>query len=84
MDEYFHSLNEIDPLFHALVRAKLREMSEELRQECTVNDLTDQEELDILRAYCITLHKEYRSLRTLLIENMQVTPRSVGLKHTSN
>jgi len=85
MNDYFKTLDTIDPLFHALVLAKLREVAEMTGAEnTTVEDLGENEELEILRKYCVTLYKEYRTLRTAFLENMVVTHRSVGLKHSSN
>lgn len=85
MSDYFKTLDTIDPLFHALVLAKLREVAELTgAAEATVDDLGEKEELEILRKYCVTLFKEYRTLRTAFLENMVVTHRSVGLKHNAN
>ena len=85
MGEYFKVLNATDPLFHALVVARLREMEDrEGVYHPSVDDLTEGDELEILRVYCSTLHKEYRTLRTILLENMQVSGKSVGLKHSTN
>lgn len=85
MREYFRNLDSVDPLFHALVVAKLREL--EQIQPClepTIDELSEEDELEILRKYCVTLYKEYRTLRTVFLENMVVTTKSVGVKHSSN
>lgn len=85
MEEYFRTLNAIDPLFHALVVSKLREVEErEGLYAASIDDLTEADELDVLRQYCPTLFKEYRTLRTILLENMQVSGKAVRLKHTTN
>lgn len=85
MREYFRNLDSVDPLFHSLVVAKLREL--ERNEPClepTIEDLSEEDELEILRKYCVTLYKEYRTLRTVFLENMVVTTKSVGVKHSSN
>jgi hypothetical protein len=85
MGDYFKNLNMLDPLFHAIVKAKLQEVRiREGNTEVTVNDLSHHEELEILREYSVTLYKEYRTLRTVFLENMVVTNRSVGMKYSSN
>ncbi|MBM2840066.1 MAG: hypothetical protein HW412_594 [Bacteroidetes bacterium] len=85
MNEYFKNLNTVDPLFHAIVLSRIRFIQE--REGATfisIDDLTEEDELEILREYCITLYKEYRTLRTVFLENMQVSGRSVGFKHNTN
>lgn len=85
MNEYFWHLNTADPLFHALVLSRIRHRNEaEHCSSLTIDDLTEEDELEILRAYCTTLHKEYRTLRTIFLENMVVNTRTVGLRHTTN
>ncbi len=85
MGDYFKILNSSDPLFHSLVVSKLRELEErEAMTGLSIADFTEQDELEILRAYCSTLYKEYRTLRTILLENMQVSSKTVGMKHSSN
>ncbi len=85
MREYFYNLDTIDPLFHALVVARLREL--EMVQgmpKPTIDDLTEEDELRILRRYCVTLYKEYRSLRKVFLENMMVSTNSVRMKYSRN
>ncbi len=85
MHEYFKNLNTVDPLFHAIVLSRLRQIQErEGMPMATLDELTEQDELEILREYCMTLYKEYRTLRTIFLENMQVSGRSVGFKHSAN
>ncbi|MBM2846909.1 MAG: hypothetical protein HW407_2221, partial [Bacteroidetes bacterium] len=73
------------PLFHALVLSRIRHrIEEEGLATLTIDELTEDDELEILRTYCMTLHKEYRTLRTIFLENMVVNTRTVGLKHTTN
>ena len=50
----------------------------------SIDELTEEDELEILREYCMTLYKEYRTLRTIFLENMQVSGRAVGFKHSTN
>lgn len=85
MGDYFRNLNTLDPLFHAVVISRMQEIQQRERLErFTVEDLTEFDELEILRDYSVKLFKEYRTLRTVFLENMAVTGRSVGLKHLSN
>ncbi len=85
MHEYFKNLNTIDPLFHAIVLSRIRMIRErEGLSFVSIDVLTEEDELEILREYCMTLYKEYRTLRTIFLENMQVSGRSVGFKHSTN
>lgn len=85
MGDYFKNLHMLDPLFHAIVKAKLREVRvRDSNSEVTVDDLDEHDELAILREYSVTLYKEYRTLRTAFLENMAVTKRSVGMRYSSN
>ena len=85
MQDYFKNLSSQDPLFHALVRSQLRKIEErESLSGLSVENFTDEDELEILRSYCVTLNKEYRTLRTLFLEKMNVTNRSVSLRHSNN
>lgn len=84
MGDYFKYLNTMDPVFHALVVARLRELEELTEREgLTVDDLAESDELDILRKYTISLYKEYRTIRTLLLDNMTLGANSVKLKNAS-
>ncbi len=85
LGDYFKNLYMLDPLFHAIVNAKLREIQKlDASTRVTVNNLAETDELDILREYSVTLYKEYRTLRTVFLENMVVTNRSVGMKYNPN
>jgi len=81
MQEYFKNLNATDPLFHMLVRIRLKQVEERTRLSClTVDNLTELDELAILRQYCTMLHKEYDALRTFLLENAQITLQSRAMR----
>jgi len=83
--DYFKYLNTMDPLFHALVLSRIRETQEQEGIEgLTIDDLHEHDELEILRKYTLSLYKEYRTLRTIFIENMQLSTRSVRLKNNAN
>ncbi|MFN0158761.1 MAG: hypothetical protein ACKVRP_11905 [Bacteroidota bacterium] len=85
MGDYFKNLHMLDPLFHAIVKAKLREVRKrDGNTDVTVDTLAESDELEILREYSVTLYKEYRTLRTAFFENMVVTRRTVGMRHNSN
>ena len=85
MKEYFYNLDTVDPLFHAIVIAKLREIQQtEGVEQASLDDLTELDELEILRKYCVVLYKEYRALRAVFLENMVISAKSVKLKYSSN
>lgn len=85
MQDYFKNLNTVDPLFHAIVLSRIRMIQERDGADfVSIDALTEEDELEILREYCTTLYKEYRTLRTIFLENMQVSGRSVGFKHSTN
>lgn len=85
MGDYFRNLNTIDPLFHAIVVSKLKELQQRGGDESvSVDNITEEVELEILREYCVKLYKEYRTLRTVFLEHMVVTARSVGFKYSKN
>ncbi len=85
MGDYFKYLNTMDPLFHALVLSRIREIQEKENVEgLGVEDLNEQDELEILRKYTLSLYKEYRTLRTIFLESMQLSTRSVRLKSNAN
>ncbi len=85
MGDYFGNLNTIDPLFHAIVLRRLRVIQErDGLEQAGLSNLTEADELEILREYSVSLFKEYRTLRTAFLENMMVTSRSVGLKYQNN
>ncbi len=85
MGDYFKNLNGLDPLFHAIVLSRLKEKEAVSGTgEISINDFTEEDELIILRKYCLTMYKEYRTLRTVFLENMAVNGKSVGLKYHSN
>ena len=85
MEEYFKTLSAQDPLFHALVRSQIRKIEErESLTGLSIDNFSEQDELEILRSYCVTLNKEYKTLRTIFLEKMNVTTRSVSLRNSSN
>lgn len=85
MQDYFRDLSAIDPLFNALVRSRIRKIEErEGLSGLTIENFTEADELDILRSYCITLNKEYRTLRAIFLEKMNVSSRVVSLRHSNN
>lgn len=77
MGDYFRNLNNLDPHLNALVVTKLKEIQRRNgRMQISIDDLSEQDELDLLREYSLSLYKEYRTLRTMLLENMhEATPR---------
>lgn len=77
MGDYFRNLNNLDPHLNALVVTKLKEIQRrDGRVQISIDDLSEQDELDLLREYSLNLYREYRTLRSMLLENMHVvTPR---------
>ncbi|MGA9115741.1 MAG: hypothetical protein WB626_03095 [Bacteroidota bacterium] len=85
MQEYFRNLNTLDPLFHSLVVATLRRLGEtEGRGTGNIEDLGPDQELEILREYSVALYREYRSLRSVFLENMVLRRTSVGPAFRNN
>jgi len=80
---YFNILDSTDPLFHSYVLSKLHEIQERTGSEgTTTDDLSFDDEMDILRRYCISIFTEFRILRASLLDNMEVCTRSIRLKTT--
>lgn len=77
MGDYFRNLNNLDPHLNALVVTKLKEIQRrDGKFQISIDDLSEQDELDLLREYSLNLYREYRTLRTMLLENMhEATPR---------
>ncbi len=85
MKEYFYNLDIVDPLFHAIVVARLHEIHQaDGVTKATVKDLTESDEVEILRRYSVALYKEYRALRAVFLENMLVSSKSVKMKYSNN
>jgi hypothetical protein len=85
MLEYFKTLHAADPVFRGIVESRLREL--EQREDwtgLTVNDLTEEDELDILRVYCVILHNDYETLKRTLLQSLEISARSVRLKPNTN
>lgn len=71
MGDYFRNLNNLDPHLNALVVTKLKEIQRrDGKNLISIDDLSQQDELDLLREYSLNLYKEYRTLRTMLLESM--------------
>jgi len=80
---YFNILDSIDPMFHSLVLSRMREVQEqEGKTDMTIDNLNENDQVDILRRYCISMYTEFRTLRSFLLDNMEVCNRSVRLKPT--
>ncbi len=78
---YFNILNSTDPLFHSFVLSKLREIQENKGDlDTSTEELSQDDELHILRRYCMSIGTEFRVLRSMLLDNMEVCTRSVRLK----
>jgi len=82
MDDYFKKLYSLDPLFRALVHAKMRESDESMSEdEISKGEwLSPEDEIEVLREYAITLFKEHRNLKNMFVETVRVSTKSVGLK----
>ena len=85
MGDYFRNLNNLDPHLNALVVTKLKEIQRrEGRIQLSINDLNEQDELELLREYCINLYREYRTLRNMFLENMHDPSRKERLQDRTN
>jgi hypothetical protein len=85
MGDYFRNLNNLDPHLNALVVSKLKEIQRrDGRMQVSIDDLSEQDELELLRSYCLSLYKEYRTLRTMFLENMHDTSRRESLSDRMN
>ena len=85
MEDYFRNLNNLDPHLNALVVTKLKEIQRrEGRIQISINDLNEQDELELLREYCINLYREYRTLRNMFLENMHDPTRKERLLDRKN
>ena len=85
MAEYFKKLYSLDPLFRALVHSRLSG-NEGATHFDTLPDgiLTEEDEMEILREYAITLYKEHKTLKILFMESLKVSGDSVELKPRSS
>jgi hypothetical protein len=85
MLEYFKTLHAADPVFRGIVESRLREL--EQREEWTgisINDLTEEDELDILRVYCVILHNDYETLKKAMLQSLEINARSVRMRPNTN
>ena len=80
MVDYFKQLYTLDPLFRALVQARLSDIdSPPTDEQIPEGALTPEEELEILREYAITLYKEHKTLKHLFMDSLKVTGKAIGL-----
>lgn len=85
MGEYFKKLYLLDPLFRALVHSRLSGAQEaELSGTLPDGILTEEDEMEILREYAITLYKEHKTLKSLFMESLKVSGKSVDLNERSS
>lgn len=85
MGDYFRNLNNLDPHLNALVVTKLKEIQRRNgRPQLSIDDLSEQDELEVLRSYCLNLYREYRTLRNMFLENMHTTERKEALNDRVN
>lgn len=85
MGDYFRNLNNLDPHLNALVVTKLKEIQRrDGRSQMSIDDLSEEDELDLLRSYCLSLYREYRTLRTMFLERMHEPARREALKDRMN
>ncbi len=85
MGDYFRNLNNLDPHLNALVVTKLKEIQRrDGRSQLSIDDLSEQDELEVLRSYCLNLYREYRTLRNMFLENMHEPTQRETLKDRMN
>ncbi len=81
MAEYFKKLYSLDPLFRALVHSRLSGAQDSSASgKFPEGVLTEEDEMEILREYAITLYKEHKTLKNLFMESLKVSGKSIGLK----
>jgi hypothetical protein len=82
MEDYLKKLYALDPLFRMLVHSRLRDTGEFIddNQPPDLSHLSEEDELEVLREYAVTLFREHRTLKNLFVENLQVTGKAVGIK----
>ena len=80
MAEYFKKLYSLDPLFRALVHSRLSgAQGNSVPENFPDGLLSEEDEMDILREYAITLYKEHKTLKNLFMESLKVSGKSVDL-----
>ena len=85
MTDYFRNLNNLDPHLNALVISKLKEIQRrEGKGSVSIDDLSERDELELLREYCLNLYREYRTLRSMYLENMHEPGKRETLKERRN
>lgn len=85
MGDYLRNLNNLDPHLNALVITKLKEIQRrEGREQISIEDLSEQDELELLRSYCVNLYREYRVLRRMFLEGMNQPSRRETLNDRQN
>jgi len=85
MGDYLRNLNNLDPHLNALVVTKLKEIQRrDGRAQISIDDLSQQDELELLRTYCLNLYREYRTLRNMFLENMHEPSRRETLRERMN
>ena len=85
MGDYLRNLNNLDPHLNALVVTKLKEIQRrDGRAQISIDDLSQQDELELLRTYCLNLYREYRTLRNMFLENMHEPSRRESLSERMN
>jgi hypothetical protein len=78
---YFNILDSIDPMFHSFVLSRLNETRGPGNLDImSADDLDQDDQLEVLRRYCVALHTESSALRSAVLENMEVCSRSVRFK----
>ena len=85
MADYFKKLYSLDPLFRALVHSRLSGAQDPPSSGTYPEGiLTEEDEMEILREYAITLYKEHKTLKNLFMESLKVSGKSVDLKDSSD
>jgi hypothetical protein len=85
MGDYFRNLNNLDPHLNALVVTKLKEIQRRNgKPQVSIEDLSERDELELLREYCLNLYREYRTLRTMFLENMHEPAKREALSDRKN
>ncbi len=83
--EFLRNLQQLDPYLNTLVVAKLKDLQRRSgKVSVCIEDLTEHDELQLLREYALALYKEYRTARAMLMESMHAMSKRETLKDRVN
>jgi len=84
MSDAFRNLSYLDPYLNGLVVRKIKLIAAQRGGSVSMTDLTDQEKIEILEEYALSLYKEYWTLQTMFLEGMHQSSRHETLRDRTN